>query len=539
MAHNGTCLSRVAAVALALGFGISSTTAWAATVCVNPKKTSCEATIQGGVDKAVSGETIKLASGVYFENVDITTDGITVKGGKNAILDPTFPGTCSVTVANACWVDGDCPIGEICDNVGDDDGISVEANDVELRGFTIRNGQSNSIQLEVDVTGTVIRNMRLVASDSHCIYGGGGTSAGPTTVRGNEFNACGSDCLRLMGGSWNKVEVSKNKMRQCAGAGVDIDGDDVIVEKNRLTGMDGAGIYLEGDRAEVVRNRLNLISDEGVFVEGDNALIARNRLTNISDNAVDLIGNGGTVTKNKLTNIADDYAINFEGDDGEISRNRIKSSESVGISADCHDGSDACADGIVIERNKLTDVGFDDYQGIDVFAYDGSGGVDIKRNNLRNVGNNGIEYEGQAGSGPATIERNSVRTAGRGGDECYDISGSNLADLVIDRNTARDCGGHGFDVNGTGHVLSNNRVKNVGDSGVNVDGDSVEVTANKISGAAENGVEIDSGATGTSVKNNKLKNNRLDICDEGTGSSISGNKPKSKITEETEFCANL
>jgi hypothetical protein len=528
-------------VALFVGLALmASTTVHAATVCVNPGRSGCENTIQAGVDAATSGDTVKIANGVYFENVSITTSGITVSGGRKAILDPTFPGTCSVTVADACYVDGDCPGVETCQNQGDGDGVSVGANDVELKGFTIRNGQDNSIQIEPGVTGTEISGMQLFASDSYCIYGNGGTSAGPTIVERNEFRACGSDCLYLSG-TWHGVDVSRNNMMQCNGYGVDFSGDDAIVERNLIDNMDGDGVEIDGDRAEVVRNRISMIYDVAVEVTGDDALIESNQIDNVSDHAIELDGNGAMVTRNKLTNIAYDYAIDFEGDNGEISRNTIKGTDESGMDVECDDGSNACTDGIVIERNKLTDIGFDDYEGIDVSADAGAGGVDILRNNLRNVGYHGIDYSGAAGSGPATIERNSVRNAGREGDECFDFDDSDLDSLVLDRNTARDCGGHGFDVDGTAIVVSNNKVKTVGDAGVNVDGTAVniEVTDNNISGAAKNGVEIESGATGTSVEDNTIKNNRLDICDEGTGSTIAGNKPNNKLTSATELCANL
>jgi len=372
-------------------------------------------------------------------------------------------------------------------------------------------------------------------------------------VRGNEFSACGSDCLYLEGGegdTWDDVEVSKNKMMQCGGYGIDITGDGTIVENNRLTSIQSYGVYLIGDRAEVVGNRFNLIGHEAVYLEeGDDALIQSNRFDNISGSAVYLSGNRATVTKNKMTNIAFAEAIEFDGDDGEISRNTIKSSEESGMEVVCDDGNSACVDGIVIERNKLTDVGSNDYWGIYVDTYAGAGGVNIQRNNLRNIGYIGIQYEADPGSGSATIEGNSVRTAGTGGEtfftegqDCFWFGDADLDSSVIDRNKARDCGGHGFSLAGTGHKLTNNKIKNVGDSGVNVDSSAVdiEITGNKISGAAKNGVEIESGATGTSVQGNKIKNNRLDICNEGAGSSsVGGNKPSGKITLESELCANL
>jgi nitrous oxidase accessory protein NosD len=532
-------MAAATAVVLFVAVGASQ----ADTICVNPDKASCEATIQAAVNLATAGDEIKLASGVYFENV-VIDKRVTVVGGKNAILDPTFPGTCSVTTTTECYSVGDCPGMETCNNVGDGDGISVDANDVVLRGFTIRNGQSNSIQLEthdftgIGVTGTEIRNMRLVAPSDDCIRGAGGTSTGPTTVRGNEFTACGEECLDLSAGTWNKVEVSKNKMMQCDGAGVEIDGDSAIVENNRMTNLDGIGVDLSGDRAEVVGNRINSTYYEGVEVSGDDALIQSNRLENTGEGGIYLSGNGATITKNRITGSAGDNAIDFNGDGGEISRNTIKNTEQAGMAVYCNDGG-TCTDGIVIERNRLTDVGFDDYEGIYVDAQDGTGGVDIRRNRLRNVGYTGIDYNAAAGSGPARIKLNSVRTAGHRWDDCFDFEDGDLDSFVIDSNTARDCGGNGFSLDGTDHKLTSNKVKNTGENGVDVDGSAVniKVSENKIRGAALNGVEIESGATDTTVTDNTIKKNRLDICDEGTTSTIADNSLEQDV--ETEFCANL
>ena len=527
----------LASVALMFGVVGMSSVAGAATVCVNPNSASCESTIQDGIDAAATGDSVKISRGVYYENVTISTDGVTLRGGSSTILDPTFPGNCSVTVATQCYNSGDCPGVEACQNVGDGNGITISADNVAVKGFTVRNGDDHSIEITTGAVGTEITKMTFNSPASDCVYATG-TSVGPTTIAGNTFMGCDSDCIRLSG-TWDAANISKNKMNQCNGYGIDHDGDDAIIEKNVLNNVDGTGIYLNGDRAEIIGNRLMNTYDEGVYISsGDDALVEGNRMEHISDSGVYVNGDNATINKNQIKNVADDYAIDFSGIGAEITKNSIVGSEQSGIDVNCNS---PCDTGVLIEGNTLTNVGYDDYEGIDVFANPGTAAVDIVKNKLTNVGYRGIDYRAGAGASSAMIVNNSIRNAGRGGDSCMDLADPDLTSFTIEGNSLRNCGEQGMEVSGTGHTIYKNKINTVGGGGIELGGSSVNVNvdSNTIVGAAENGVEIESGATGAVVQDNTLKKNRLDICDEGTGSTLSGNKPASELTTDTQLCADI
>ena len=80
----------IVACFVGLGF-VASTAIHAATVCVDPGKPTCEATVQDGVDAAVAGDTVSIAKGDYLEGVVVPVgkDGLEIKGKKSVIDSAT------------------------------------------------------------------------------------------------------------------------------------------------------------------------------------------------------------------------------------------------------------------------------------------------------------------------------------------------------------------------------------------------------------------------------------------------------------------
>ena len=83
----------------AIGIGLAlALPAGAATICVDPGNSNCESTIQAGINAAASGDTVRVASGLYEEAVTIATAGVTLRGSRGVFIDPSTPTGNAITV---------------------------------------------------------------------------------------------------------------------------------------------------------------------------------------------------------------------------------------------------------------------------------------------------------------------------------------------------------------------------------------------------------------------------------------------------------
>jgi len=150
-------------VASFVGLGLMASTAiHAATVCVDPGKPTCEATIQDGVDAAVAGDTVSITKGDFLEGVVIPAgkDGLIIKG-KGSVIDSATTGL---------------------------PGIEVLSSGVAISNLTVRNADGNGIDIGLGADGVEITRVRVQNADSDCIE----TDGHDTVIEKNTLVACGS-----------------------------------------------------------------------------------------------------------------------------------------------------------------------------------------------------------------------------------------------------------------------------------------------------------------------------------------------------------
>jgi parallel beta-helix repeat protein len=165
-----------------------------ATLCVNPRGTSgCNSTISGAVATAAAGDAIRVAEGIYAEDVVIGKSlSLIGAGSDNTIIDAS----------------------------GKDNGIDVDGynnpglNHVVVSGFTVRNANRQGI-LVVNASYVTVTDNRVTGSDKSLVLGNPPTCPGiPTYFKPGEDFDCG-EAIHLSG--VHHSSVTGNIVRNNAG----------------------------------------------------------------------------------------------------------------------------------------------------------------------------------------------------------------------------------------------------------------------------------------------------------------------------------
>jgi parallel beta-helix repeat protein len=196
-------------------------------------------TIQAAINEASPGDTIKVAAGVYNENVVISTPGLRLKASEGAVIDGDgLTGTGILVLGTAAQ-----PVA-----------------DVEVSGFEVR-GFQRGIVLQF-TTGA-----RISGNDIH----DNNKSPGPP---GNPDQATGIDLVTA-----KSSDVSENSVHNNGTAGIQlrVGSTDNVVQANKIfengalltTDMSGRGVLVTGagtNDNEIRSNKILRNYGRGIFI---------------------------------------------------------------------------------------------------------------------------------------------------------------------------------------------------------------------------------------------------------------------------------
>lgn len=228
---------------------ICARTTFAATINVPAD----QPTIQAGINAAANGDTVLVAPGTYFENIDFMGKAITLKSS----------GGPKVTIIDGMQKDNVVKI------------TNKETTTTVLEGFTIQNGFGTTyisgagVSMQFSSYATIVGN--IIRNNETCIGGGVYAQGGSPVVKQNMIVDNIADCGNGSGGGiefdaasapqiiGNLIAANQSPLGN--GAGITVEGlfAPALIQNNVIRGnkaqADGGGIYaFNSDDALVIQN---------------------------------------------------------------------------------------------------------------------------------------------------------------------------------------------------------------------------------------------------------------------------------------------
>jgi len=291
----------------------------------------------------------------------------------------------------------------------------------------------------------------------------------------------------------------------------------ITISNNVFQGGNSKSIDIYGDNHVVKNNQLFAV-DNGIMVSGDGGIIANNSIYQSNDCSIDYAGDNGVIENNLI--LSGDDGIDYDGDNPTIRGNVVEGMADNNMDVNCS----SCTGGLISDNRIVGSV--DDSEGICV-----SSGVamTIENNFVIFASEHGIEFSGQ----DSTIRNNTIMRSGSEGtsESCLYISGS--GNNTISGNTIKYCSYIGIKQSGgDNNTYVNNTIIGSGRTGIKVgNGSDTTIDSNTIKNCQGEGIA--NHATDTVITENTVTGNRIDICNDNSIATFTGNSNATGGTSTT------
>ncbi len=468
------------------------------------------ATIQSAVNAASDGDTIQVAAGVFFENVDNNGKSLTIEGG--------YDNTCTVPNTGTTRIEGSLTPGSTFDLLG---------GTVVLRNLGIVWGSGTGAGIDVDGGAQVMLDNTDVFNN-HGDFGGGiwlntgvtVTATNGSTVHDNTAMSAGGG-VRVWG-RYNDNDTGPDTAFNCApdGGGFSVPGGTLHLTSSDVMGNLAAGATGKGGGAFVEAGGVITLTNDVYF--GD--------ISQYGNQAYD----GGAI-------YADSSSVHMEGASATLSNN---TAVHFGGGVYLANQSTLYVTGGRIGSNYTSETGNDAVLGAGVYAIDST--VDFAGRFYNNIAsdsggalyatNSTLNLSNATLGGTDTNRPNKIGVSGFGGAGLYLTTNTKaaLSNTVIDSNILQNSvvgyGGGAYVSAGSVMTMTNSTIErhtapSVGDgrgAGIYINGSMVTLDNSRVisntAGTLGGGVRLFSTGTLNALNGSTISNNQ---SLNGTGGGIS------------------